>query len=77
MANLLLIVYFNMFFHSFSASITAFIKKYRPKISVMTSKMLNHQDYSVGWVCALTKKLVVPIVMSNKRHPNFLKPTND
>ncbi|MCJ1311502.1 hypothetical protein MMC25_005174 [Agyrium rufum] len=43
----------------------------------MTSRALNHQDYSLGWVCALTKELVAATVMLDQRHPDLPIPAND
>ncbi len=37
----------------------------------MTSKALTHRDYSVAWVCALTKELAAAIVMLDERHPDL------
>lgn len=43
----------------------------------MTSKALTHRDYSVGWVCALTKELAAATVMLDERHPDLPKQPSD
>ena len=43
----------------------------------MTTETLSHQDYSVGWVCALTKELVAATTMLDKQHPDLPKPASD
>ena len=43
----------------------------------MASKALTHQDYSVGWVCALTKELVAATIMLDKKHPDLPIPASD
>ncbi|KAI9682573.1 MAG: hypothetical protein M1822_006871 [Bathelium mastoideum] len=43
----------------------------------MTSVPLTHQDYSVGWVCALKEELAVAIVMLEKEHPDLPIPESD
>lgn len=37
----------------------------------MTSKALTHQDYSVGWVCALKEELAAATVMLDEEHPDL------
>ena len=43
----------------------------------MTSKVLTHRDYSVGWVCALTMELSAATVMLDERHPDLPKRPSD
>lgn len=43
----------------------------------MTSKTLTNGDYSVGWVCALTKELAAATVMLDERHSDLPKPSGD
>jgi nucleoside phosphorylase len=43
----------------------------------MSSKTLNHRDYSVGWVCALPKELAAATVILDKRHPDLPQPPTD
>jgi len=43
----------------------------------MTSKALTHRDYSVGWVCALTKELAAATVMLDERHSDLPKQPSD
>ena len=44
----------------------------------MSSKALTRQDYSVGWICALTKELVAATIMlDGKEHPALPIPAAD
>ena len=43
----------------------------------MTSKTLTHQDYTVGWVCALTIELAAATVMLDREHPDLPQPLSD
>lgn len=43
----------------------------------MSSKQLTHQDYSVGWVCALKEELAAAQVMLDTEHPELHIPPND
>ena len=43
----------------------------------MSSRTLNHRDYSVGWVCALPKELAAATVMLDKRHPELPQSPSD
>jgi nucleoside phosphorylase len=38
---------------------------------------LTHDDYTVGWVCALPKELTAATAMLDRRHPVLSKPAND
>ncbi|KAM0286538.1 hypothetical protein ACHAO9_008166 [Fusarium lateritium] len=38
---------------------------------------LTHNDYTVGWVCALPKELTAATAMLDRRHPILSKPEND
>jgi nucleoside phosphorylase len=37
----------------------------------------SHDDYTVGWVCALPKELAAAIYMLEKRHPDLKQPRGD
>jgi nucleoside phosphorylase len=37
----------------------------------------THDDYNVGWVCALPKELATAIYMLEKRHPDLKQPRRD
>ena len=43
----------------------------------MTSELLAHGDYTVGWVCALPKEQTAAIAMLDRRHPDLTKSPND
>ncbi|KAL6691639.1 ankyrin repeat-containing domain protein [Trichoderma pleuroticola] len=43
----------------------------------MASEKRSHDDYSVGWICALPKEQTAAIAMLDKRHPDLPKPIND
>lgn len=38
---------------------------------------LTHDDYSVGWLCALSKEQTAAIAMLDEEHPVLSKPPND
>ncbi|KAJ5174514.1 uncharacterized protein N7482_000391 [Penicillium canariense] len=38
---------------------------------------LTHEDYTVGWVCALPKEIVAGTAMLDQVHPTLLQPRND
>ncbi|KAI2630970.1 ankyrin repeat protein [Hypoxylon sp. NC1633] len=38
---------------------------------------LTHNDYTVGWVCALPKEQTAALAMLDQRHPQLSKPPND
>jgi nucleoside phosphorylase len=38
---------------------------------------LTHNDYAVGWVCALPKEQTAATAMLDQRHADLLKPAND
>lgn len=38
---------------------------------------LTHNDYTVGWVCALPKEQTAATAMLDERHPDLVKPPND
>lgn len=38
---------------------------------------LTHDDYTVGWICALPNEQTVAIAMLDEEHPNLPKPPND
>lgn len=40
-------------------------------------KRLAHNDYTVGWVCALTKEQTAATAMLDERHDNLPKPSSD
>ena len=44
---------------------------------VMNPKSLTHQDYSVGWVCALTEESASAINMLDERHSDLQNQRND
>jgi nucleoside phosphorylase len=37
----------------------------------------THNEYTVGWVCALPKEQTAAIAMLDRRHADLLKPPND
>jgi nucleoside phosphorylase len=43
----------------------------------MAPGTLTHNDYIVGWVCALPKELIAATAMLDERHPDLPKPLND
>jgi nucleoside phosphorylase len=43
----------------------------------MTSEPRNHNDYTVGWVCALPKEQTAAIAMLDQRHADLSKAPND
>lgn len=43
----------------------------------MSDRPLTHQDYSVGWVCALKEELAAAQVMLDTEHPELLIPSSD
>lgn len=43
----------------------------------MASDSWIHDDYRVGWVCALPKEQTAAIAMLDQRHPDLPKPVND
>jgi len=43
----------------------------------MTSGPLTHNDYTVGWVCALPKEQTAATAMLDQRHADLPKPPND
>ncbi|KAI0200861.1 hypothetical protein F4808DRAFT_460373 [Astrocystis sublimbata] len=43
----------------------------------MASQSRTHNDYTVGWVCALPKEQTAAIAMLNEKHPKLPKPPND
>jgi nucleoside phosphorylase len=43
----------------------------------MSSEPLTHNDYTVGWVCALPKEQTAATAMLDQRHADLLKPPND
>jgi nucleoside phosphorylase len=43
----------------------------------MTSEPRNHNDYTVGWVCALPKEQTAAIAMLDRRHADLSKAPND
>jgi hypothetical protein len=43
----------------------------------MATDPLTHNDYTVGWLCALTKELVAAAAMLDETHPDLLRPPND
>src|SRR5437667_10525639 len=43
----------------------------------MSSEALAHNDYTVGWVCALPKEHTAAIAMLDQKHPDLPKPPND
>src|SRR5436190_14467853 len=45
--------------------------------SQISSRPLTHNDYTVGWVCALPKEQTAAAAMLDKRHVDVLKPPND
>ncbi|RBQ77549.1 hypothetical protein FVER14953_21746 [Fusarium verticillioides] len=38
---------------------------------------LTHNDYTVGWICALPKELTASIAMLDEKHPGLPKPPTD
>src|SRR4051794_22231102 len=48
---------------------------YNSVITGMTT--LKHQDYTVGWICALWKELAVSMAMLDTRHEPLQKPSTD
>ncbi|KAL7959305.1 ankyrin repeat-containing domain protein [Trichoderma compactum] len=43
----------------------------------MAPEKRSHDDYSVGWICALPKEQTAATAMLDKRHPGLPKPMND
>jgi nucleoside phosphorylase len=43
----------------------------------MTPRQLTHQDYSIGWVCALKEELTAATVMLDMEHAELPKPSSD
>ncbi|RYP17562.1 hypothetical protein DL765_004451 [Monosporascus sp. GIB2] len=43
----------------------------------MTSKPLTHDEYTVGWVCALPKELIAAAAMLDETHPDLPRQPND
>jgi nucleoside phosphorylase len=43
----------------------------------MASGPLTHNDYTVGWVCALPKELIAAMAMLDEIHTDLPKPLND
>jgi len=43
----------------------------------MAAKILTHNDYTVGWVCALSKEQTAAKAMLDERHADLHKPAND
>ncbi|KAL6699880.1 ankyrin repeat-containing domain protein [Trichoderma pleuroticola] len=41
------------------------------------TKTRTHDDYTVGWVCALSKEQTAATAMLDERHDDLLKPPND
>ncbi|KAF5638968.1 ankyrin repeat [Fusarium tjaetaba] len=39
--------------------------------------VLTHNDYTVGWICALPKELTASIAMLDEKHPGLPKPQTD
>ncbi len=44
---------------------------------IMISKALTHWDYSMRWICALTKKLTMIMIMLNEQHSDLSKQSSD
>ncbi|EXM18003.1 hypothetical protein FOTG_13855 [Fusarium oxysporum f. sp. vasinfectum 25433] len=42
-----------------------------------TTKTRNHNEYTVGWVCALPKEQTAAIAMMDQRHADLPKPIHD
>lgn len=45
--------------------------------STTAPKLRTHNDYTVGWVCALSKEQTAATAMLDQKHPNLPKPPND
>ncbi|KAL7800620.1 ankyrin repeat-containing domain protein [Trichoderma afarasin] len=43
----------------------------------MAPEKRSHDDYSVGWICALPKEQTAATAMLDERHPDLSKPMND
>ncbi|KAI1430074.1 hypothetical protein F5Y12DRAFT_793229 [Xylaria sp. FL1777] len=43
----------------------------------MVSQTRTHNDYTVGWVCALPKEQTAAVAMLDQRHADLSKPPND
>ncbi|EPS37481.1 hypothetical protein H072_8811 [Dactylellina haptotyla CBS 200.50] len=43
----------------------------------MASEAKSHEEYTVGWICALPKELAVAISMLDEEHPALSKSAND
>ncbi|KAH9209105.1 nucleoside phosphorylase domain-containing protein [Leptodontidium sp. 2 PMI_412] len=41
------------------------------------SKKLTHNDYTIGWVCALPKELIAAAAMLDETHPDLPRQPND
>lgn len=42
-----------------------------------SSTLLTHEDYTIGWVCALPKELAAASYMLDSIHQDLYNPTND
>src|SRR3954468_3660778 len=43
----------------------------------MAPKSRSHNEYTVGWVCALPKEQTAAIAMLDQRHPDLSNPNDD
>jgi hypothetical protein len=43
----------------------------------MTNKAPTHQDYAVGWVCALTEELTAAMIMLDEEYSDLSKSFSD
>lgn len=43
----------------------------------MALKQWSYRDYSVGWICALSKEQTAAMAMLDERHPRLANPPND
>lgn len=43
----------------------------------MACNLLTHKDYTLGWVCALSKEQTAAVAMLDEQHEDLPKPVND
>ncbi|KAK6513996.1 hypothetical protein TWF506_008426 [Arthrobotrys conoides] len=51
--------------------------KYKPLSRTQTWSPKSHQEYTLGWICALPKEQTVAKAMLDQIHPDLPKPAND
>ena len=46
-------------------------------MAMRTTRKLSHDDYTVGWICALPLEMAAATVMLDETHPSVPQPPND